>query len=81
MRLIRHGATRSLSTRCELREQSDGSSEGAVLTRSGEVIDEADEHAATIYADIDVDLLATTRRNLPVTVQRRFEVYPDVSKQ
>jgi predicted amidohydrolase len=52
-----------------------------VLTRSGEVIDEADEHAATIYADIDVDLLATTRRNLPVTVQRRFEVYPDVSKQ
>lgn len=50
-----------------------------VVNPLGEVIDEADEHAATIYADIDPELLATTRRNLPVTVQRRFGVYPDVS--
>jgi hypothetical protein len=27
----------------------------------------------------DTDMLATTRRNLPVTIQRRFDVYPDVS--
>lgn len=59
---------------------------------SGEVLDEADEHPATIYADIgafvacrtaltsDPEMLATTRRNLPVTVQRRFEVYPDIAK-
>lgn len=43
-----------------------------------------------MYADIgefppgsanqDTEMLATTRRNLPVTVQRRFDVYPDVSK-
>ena len=45
----------------------------------GEILDEADEHPTTIYADIDPELLATTRRNLPVTVQRRFGVYPDVS--
>jgi len=47
----------------------------------GEVLDEADEHPATIFADIDPELLATTRRNLPVTIQRRFGVYPDVSQQ
>ena len=28
---------------------------------------------------LDTDMLATTRRNLPVTIQRRFDVYPDVS--
>lgn len=28
---------------------------------------------------IDTDMLAETRRNLPVTIQRRFDVYPDVS--
>jgi hypothetical protein len=27
----------------------------------------------------DTELLATTRRNLPVTIQRRFDVYADVS--
>lgn len=50
-----------------------------VVNPLGEVIDEADEHPATIYADIDPEFLATTRRNLPVTIQRRFGVYPDVS--
>ena len=49
------------------------------LTCRGEILDEADEHPATIYADIDPELLATTRKNLPVTIQRRFGVYPDVS--
>jgi hypothetical protein len=28
---------------------------------------------------VDPELLATTRRNLPVTVQRRFDVYPDIA--
>lgn len=27
----------------------------------------------------DPEMLATTRRNIPVTVQRRFDVYPDVA--
>ncbi|TXT13567.1 hypothetical protein VHUM_00934 [Vanrija humicola] len=51
-----------------------------VVDPLGNVIDEADEHEAIIYADIDAELLATTRRNLPVTIQRRFDVYADVSK-
>lgn len=52
----------------------------SVVDPLGNVIDEADEHEAIIYADIDPELLATTRRNLPVTIQRRFDVYADVSK-
>lgn len=50
-----------------------------VVNPLGEIIAEADENGATVIADIDTDLLATTRRNLPVTIQRRFDVYPDVS--
>ncbi|RSH92664.1 hypothetical protein EHS25_008109 [Saitozyma podzolica] len=51
-----------------------------VVNPLGDVLVEADEHEAILYADIDTELLATTRRNLPVTIQRRFDVYPDVSK-
>ncbi|KAJ9104780.1 hypothetical protein QFC19_003921 [Naganishia cerealis] len=49
-------------------------------TKPGEVLAEADEHEAIVYADIDPEFLAATRRGLPVTVQRRFDVYPDISK-
>ncbi|CAD6573743.1 MAG: hypothetical protein TREMPRED_000900 [Tremellales sp. Tagirdzhanova-0007] len=50
-----------------------------VVDPLGQIIVEADENPAILYADIDTDLLATTRKNLPVTIQRRFDVYPDVS--
>ncbi|WVF70851.1 hypothetical protein IAT40_005645 [Kwoniella sp. CBS 6097] len=52
----------------------------SVVNPLGDVLVEADIDPTTVYADIDVDLLQTTRRNLPVTIQRRFDVYPDVSK-
>ncbi|WVR05659.1 hypothetical protein IAU60_002681 [Kwoniella sp. DSM 27419] len=52
----------------------------SVVNPLGEVLAEADIGAETIYADIDVELLETTRKGLPVTVQRRFDVYTDVSK-
>ncbi|BEJ18087.1 hypothetical protein CspHIS471_0703640 [Cutaneotrichosporon sp. HIS471] len=52
----------------------------SIVDPLGNVLAEADEKEAIVYADIDTDLLATTRRNLPVTVQRRFDVYPDVAK-
>lgn len=62
----------------------------SVVDPLGNVVAEADEKEATIYVDIggwgdtapltpDPEMLATTRRNLPVTVQRRFDVYPDVA--
>ncbi|WVO13377.1 hypothetical protein L204_100992 [Cryptococcus depauperatus] len=51
----------------------------SVVNPIGEVVVEADEKPTTLYADIDPELLAMTRRNIPVTVQRRFDVYPDVA--
>jgi predicted amidohydrolase len=65
-----------------------------VVNPLGQILAEADEHEATVFADIgwssslkcvslilmtDTEMLATTRRNLPVTIQRRFDVYPDIS--
>ncbi|GHJ85835.1 hypothetical protein NliqN6_2237 [Naganishia liquefaciens] len=52
----------------------------SVVSPAGQVLAEADEHEAIVYADIDPEFLAQTRRGLPVTIQRRFDVYPDVSK-
>ncbi|WVQ85474.1 hypothetical protein IAT38_007639 [Cryptococcus sp. DSM 104549] len=51
----------------------------SVVNPLGDVIVEASHEPTTVFADIDTDLLATTRRNLPVTIQRRFDVYPDVA--
>ena len=34
----------------------------------------------TEMSHLDPEMLATTRRNLPVTIQRRFEVYADLAK-
>ncbi|KIR36849.1 hydrolase [Cryptococcus deuterogattii MMRL2647] len=51
----------------------------SVVNPVGDVVVEADHEPTTIYADIDPELLAATRRSIPVTVQRRFDVYPDVS--
>lgn len=34
---------------------------------------------AIVYADIDPQVIKETRAGIPVTVQRRFDVYPDVS--
>ncbi|KAK8865697.1 hypothetical protein IAR55_000842 [Kwoniella newhampshirensis] len=51
----------------------------SVVNPLGEVIVEAGHEPTTIYADVDTELLATTRRGLPVTIQRRFDVYPDVA--
>ncbi|WRT65893.1 uncharacterized protein IL334_002844 [Kwoniella shivajii] len=52
-----------------------------VVNPLGDILVEAGHQPTTVYADIDVDLLATTRRNLPITIQRRFDVYPDVAEK
>jgi len=46
----------------------------------GEVIGKADEKQQIIYADIDLDVLKTVRQQIPVTVQRRTELYDVVKK-
>ncbi|KAH6918877.1 carbon-nitrogen hydrolase [Coprinopsis sp. MPI-PUGE-AT-0042] len=50
-----------------------------IVNPMGQVIAEAAEHEEIIYADIDPKVLEETRAGIPVTTQRRFDVYPDVS--
>ncbi|EAU88115.2 nitrilase family protein [Coprinopsis cinerea okayama7 len=44
----------------------------------GQVIAEAGEKEEIIYADIEPKVLEETRQGIPVTTQRRFDVYPDL---
>ena len=46
----------------------------------GSVLAEAGEGEELIFVTIDPEVLQSTRANIPVTVQRRFDVYPDVSQ-
>jgi omega-amidase len=46
---------------------------------NAEVMAEADENEAVIYADLDGAKIEETRRGIPLYTQRRFDVYPDVS--
>ncbi|KAL2075962.1 hypothetical protein VTL71DRAFT_905 [Oculimacula yallundae] len=45
-----------------------------------EVMVEAGEAEDTVFADLDNTKIVDTRRGIPITGQRRFDVYPDVSK-
>lgn len=45
----------------------------------GKVVAEADENERIVYARIDPEAIKEARKNIPVTTQRRFDVYPDVS--
>jgi len=50
-----------------------------VVDALGKVLVEADEKEAIIYARIDPEAIKETRKNIPVTTQRRFDVYPDIA--
>jgi len=46
---------------------------------TGKVVSETDEKESIVYGEVDIELINRTRRNIPITVQRRFDAYPDVS--
>jgi len=50
-----------------------------VVDPMGIVVSEAEHDEAIIYADINPDIIRTTRAGIPVTAQRRFDVYSDVA--
>lgn len=50
-----------------------------VVDPNGEILTEADEKEQIVYADLLPDRIREVRRNIPITSQRRFTVYPDVS--
>jgi omega-amidase len=51
-----------------------------VVDPMGGILAEAGDAEEIIYADIDPQVLQDTRAGIPVTTQRRFDVYPDVAK-
>ncbi|KAJ3197642.1 hypothetical protein HK101_002070 [Irineochytrium annulatum] len=50
-----------------------------VVNPMGEVVQKAGHEDEIIYADIDPKVMEDTRQAIPVTTQRRFDVYPDVA--
>ncbi|KAH9449634.1 hypothetical protein Pst134EA_019575 [Puccinia striiformis f. sp. tritici] len=52
----------------------------SIIDPMGRVMATTDETESVVYGRIDIDELITTRKGLPVTTQRRFDVYPDISK-
>lgn len=50
-----------------------------VVDPMGAVMATTEHDEAIIHADIDPEMMRKARSGIPVTVQRRFDVYPDVS--
>jgi omega-amidase len=51
-----------------------------IVNPNADIISEADEKSAIVYGDIDGAKIEETRKGIPLYTQRRFDVYPDVSK-
>ncbi|KAF9533332.1 carbon-nitrogen hydrolase [Crepidotus variabilis] len=51
-----------------------------IVDPMGRILGEAGAEEEIVYATIEPEVLYSTRTGIPVTVQRRFDVYPDVSK-
>jgi omega-amidase len=51
-----------------------------VVDPMAQVADEAEEKESIIYADLDPAKINETRRNIALTTQRRWDVYPDVNE-
>lgn len=51
-----------------------------VVNPRGDVIAEAGEGEEIIYADLDPSEIDSFRQGIPITTQRRFDIYKDVSK-
>ena len=51
-----------------------------VVDPNAEVLTEAGEGEEIVYADLDETAIEETRKGIPISEQRRFDVYPDISK-
>lgn len=45
-----------------------------------EVLSETDENESIVYAELSGEKIVESRKGIPITTQRRFDVYPDVSE-
>lgn len=51
-----------------------------IVDPMAKVLVEADENETIVEWELEADKIAEPRRNIPLNTQRRFDVYPDVSK-
>ena len=51
-----------------------------VVDPNAKVMVEAGEAEEIVYADLQQGTIEETRKGIPLYTQRRFDVYPDVSK-
>lgn len=51
-----------------------------VIDPMAQTVGEAQENEEIVTVDLSSDKLEETRRNIPLNTQRRYDVYPDVSK-
>ncbi|KAF8934270.1 putative nitrilase family protein [Dissophora ornata] len=51
-----------------------------VVGPAGNVLQTMDEKQGIIYADLDLTNMAEFRQSIPLTTQRRFDLYADISK-
>lgn len=52
-----------------------------IVDPMGVVVAKADENEGIVYADVDLESIDEARQSIPVSSQRRFDVYPDVASQ
>jgi omega-amidase len=51
-----------------------------IVNPNAEILTEADEKEGVVYAELTNEGIEETRKGIPIYGQRRFDVYPDVSK-
>lgn len=51
-----------------------------IVNPDAEIMTEANEKEGIVYADLDGEEIEAARKGIPIYTQRRFDVYPDVSK-
>lgn len=51
-----------------------------VANPKAEILGEAEEKETIVYADLEPSAIEEIRKGIPIYSQRRFDVYPDVSK-
>ncbi|SLM36836.1 nitrilase [Lasallia pustulata] len=51
-----------------------------VVDPNAQVLTEAGEGEEIVYAELEAEAIEQTRKGIPIYTQRRFDVYPDISK-
>ena len=51
-----------------------------VANPSAEILEEAAEAETIVYADLKNEPIESTRKGIPIYTQRRFDLYPDISR-